>query len=59
MKDDKDRIEHIFRHYEELLKETEIDTPVIAGLYMPRVAGEIGILAVLNDQPSVFFENRI
>ena len=41
------------------MEETEIDTAVTACLDMPRVAGEIGILSVLNYQPSVFFENSL
>ena len=34
-------------------------TTVGTRLYMPLVTGEIGILTVLNHEPSVFFENRI
>ena len=39
----------------DLLEEWEVHTPVRARLHMPRVAREIGIFTVFDNEPSVFF----
>ena len=42
-----------------LLEETEVYTAVLTCFFMSGVLAEIGVLAVLDNQPAFFFENVV